>query len=142
MYKHILFATDLSKDSDLAADKARELANLYGANLSLLHVIEPIPTYGYIEIAELEEARRDEVNQVLGAVGQRLQVPALNQHIEVGLTKHQILKKTQELGVDLIVVGSHTHHGLARLLGSTANAILHNADCDVMVVKFKDKHKP
>jgi universal stress protein A len=138
MYKHILFATDLNKDSDLAANKARELANLYGASLSLLHVIEPIPTYGYVEIAELEEARRDEVNQALGAMGQRLQIPALNQHIEVGLTKHQILKKAHELGIDLVVVGSHTHHGLARLLGSTANAILHNADCDVMVVKFKE----
>lgn len=138
MYKNILFATDLSKDSELAADKARELANLYGAALSLLHVIEPIPTYGYVEIAELEEARRDEVNQVLSTLGQRLQVPALNQHIEIGLTKHQILKKAHELGIDLIVVGSHTHHGLARLLGSTANAILHNADCDVMVVKFKE----
>ncbi len=138
MYKHILLATDLSKDGEIAADKARELANLYQAKLSILHVIEPIPTYGYIEIAELEEARREEVNQALVKLSQRLQVQALDQHIEVGLTKHQILRKAKDLNVDLIVVGSHSHHGLSILLGSTANAILHNAECDVMVVRFKE----
>jgi universal stress protein A len=138
MYSHILLAVDLSKHCELVADKARELATLYKCKLSLLHVIEPIPTYGYIEIAELEEARREEVNQALVQLGQRLQIPALDQHIEVGLTKHQVLKKAKELNVDLLVVGSHHHHGLAILLGSTANAILHNAECDVMVVRLKD----
>lgn len=114
------------------------MANLYQAKLSILHVIEPIPTYGYIEIAELEEARREEVNQALVNLSQRIQVQALDQHIEVGLTKHQILRKAKDLNIDLIVVGSHSHHGLAILLGSTANAILHNAECDVMVVRFKE----
>lgn len=137
MYKHILLATDLTQDGEVAAEKAKVLANLYHAKLSLLHVIEPIPTYGYIEIAELEEARRAEVNQAMVKLAEKLQVSALDQHIEVGLTKHQILRKAKELGIDLIVVGSHGHHGLARLLGSTANAILHNAECDVLTVRFK-----
>lgn len=137
MYKHILLATDLSPDGEAAADKALELAKLYNIKLSILHIIEPIPSYGYIEISELEEARREEVNQALTKLAERLQVPPLDQHIEVGLTKHQILKKAQELQVDLIVVGSHSHHGLARLLGSTANAILHNAECDILVVRLK-----
>lgn len=137
MYKHVLLTTDLSQDSEIAADKAFELANLYQAKLSILHIIEPIPSYGYIEISELEDARREEVNQSLVQLAGKIQVPALNQHIEVGLTKHQILRKARELQADLIVVGSHSHHGLARLLGSTANAILHNAECDVLVVRFK-----
>jgi len=38
--------------------------------------------------------------------------------------------------VDLIVVGSHGRHGLARLLGSTATRIVHNAKCDVIVVRL------
>jgi universal stress protein A len=39
---------------------------------------------------------------------------------------------------DLIVVGSHGRHGIKMLLGSTANAVLHHAHCDVLAVRLKD----
>ena len=41
--------------------------------------------------------------------------------------------------VDLIIVGSHGRHGLALLLGSTANSVLHHAKCDVMAVRLIEK---
>ncbi|WP_313899138.1 universal stress protein [Leclercia adecarboxylata] len=47
---------------------------------------------------------------------------------------HRLAKKQ---GCDLIVVGSHGRHGLALLLGSTANDILHGAPCDVLAVRLK-----
>lgn len=37
----------------------------------------------------------------------------------------------------MIVVGSHGRHGLALLLGSTANDVLHGAPCDVLAVSLK-----
>lgn len=40
----------------------------------------------------------------------------------------------EALHSDLIVVGTHGHRGIARLLGSTANAVSHNARCDVLTV--------
>jgi len=43
-----------------------------------------------------------------------------------------------EIGADLIVVGSHGRHGLALLLGSTANGVLHGAPCDVLAVRVGD----
>jgi universal stress protein A len=39
-------------------------------------------------------------------------------------------------GVDLIVTGSHGPHGLGRLLGSTADGIVHRAHCDVLVARL------
>ncbi len=51
-------------------------------------------------------------------------------------TKEGILDAAREHGVDLIVVGSHGRHGLALLLGSTANAVLHGAPCDVLAVRL------
>jgi universal stress protein A len=36
---------------------------------------------------------------------------------------------------DLIVVGSHARWGLALLLGSTTDGVMHGADCDVLAVK-------
>jgi len=49
------------------------------------------------------------------------------------LSKHGMFKKTGQS----IVVGSHGRHGLALLLGSTANDILHGAPCDVLAVRLK-----
>ena len=51
-------------------------------------------------------------------------------------TKEGILGAAKEHGADLIVVGSHGRHGLALLLGSTANAVLHGAPCDVLAVRI------
>ena len=41
----------------------------------------------------------------------------------------------EQLDVDLIVVGSHGRYGLALLMGSTANGVLHGASCDVLAVR-------
>ena len=45
--------------------------------------------------------------------------------------------RATEQACDLIVVGSHGRHGLALLLGSTANDVLHGAPCDVLAVHLK-----
>ena len=46
----------------------------------------------------------------------------------------------KELETDLIVVGSHGRYGLALLMGSTANGVLHGATCDVLAVRV-GKHE-
>jgi len=56
----------------------------------------------------------------------------------MGSPKTEIIRVAQENGVDLIVVGSHGRHGLALLLGSTANGVLHYAPCDVLAVRLQD----
>jgi universal stress protein A len=43
----------------------------------------------------------------------------------------------EELGVDLIVMGTHGRHGLGLLLGSTATGVLHGCPCDVLTVRIK-----
>jgi universal stress protein A len=50
----------------------------------------------------------------------------------------EIVSIAEREQVDLIVLGSHGRHGLALLLGSTANSVLHNASCDVMAVRLRD----
>ncbi|EAW31305.1 hypothetical protein GP2143_07144, partial [marine gamma proteobacterium HTCC2143] len=57
------------------------------------------------------------------------------QHIIVGRAENEIHSLAEELGAELIVVGSHGRHGIALLLGSTANGILHGATCDVLAVR-------
>ena len=54
----------------------------------------------------------------------------------------EIVNAAKELGVDLIVIGSHGYTGLGRLLvGSTADRVLQCAPCPVLVVKDQLVHQ-
>ena len=141
--KHILLATDLSPASKIAATKAKALATLYHAKLTLAYVVEPLYAYENPDITRLEGSIMQEMKKEMAKLGEMLNIPTSDQKIEIGSVKTQLLQLADELAVDLIVVGSHGRHGLSRLLGSSASAIVHGAKCDVFVVrtpaKFRNK---
>jgi universal stress protein A len=141
MYKHILFATDLTEDTEFIIEKVRQLCSYSQAKLSLVHIVEPLPgySYAYLGIEDIEGQLLEESKQAISKLGLRLNVPQNLQHIEVGLTKTKILKVAEDNQVDLIICGSHGRHGLSLLLGSTANAILHGAKCDVLTVRLPEE---
>lgn len=140
MYKHILFATDLSDESDYIINKVRCMRDYTGAKLSLIHVVEPMPgySYAYLGIEDIEGQLIEESKSALAKLGTDLGVDKSNQYVEVGPTKSKIQGAAAEIGVDLIICGSHGRHGLSLLLGSTANAILHGSKCDVLVVRLPE----
>ena len=56
----------------------------------------------------------------------------------IGRPATEIRAHAKSVDADLIVIGSHGHHGLSgALLGSTANGVLHNAPCDVLTVRIQ-----
>ncbi len=137
MYKNVLFATDFDEVGLHAARKAKKIADENGAVLNLVHVIEPIPAYaypGFAGFAEVETAIREQAEKELASLAQDLKVDAQYCYLEFGSVKNEVLKLASEKKIDLIVTGSHGKHGLALLLGSTANAILHGSKCDVLIV--------
>lgn len=140
MYKHILFATDLADDTDYVIEKVRTIQQYTNAQLSLIHVVEPLPgySYAYLGIEDIEGQLIEESKTSLMKLGTRLSVDTKNCWVEVGPTKSKILEIAQNIGADLIVCGSHGRHGLSLLLGSTANAILHGAKCDVLTVRLPE----
>ncbi|WP_058535607.1 universal stress protein [Legionella saoudiensis] len=138
MYKRVLFATDFDEVGVLAAHKAKKIADENGADLILVHVVEPIPAYaypGFAGFAEVELSIREQAEKELNELGDKLGVDEQHRFIEFGSTKNEILRVAKERNIDLIVTGSHGKHGLSLLLGSTANSILHNAQCDVLIVR-------
>lgn len=141
MYKHILFATDLAEDTDYLVEKVRGMRDLVKAKLSLTHVVEPLPgySYAYLGIEDIEGQLIEEAKQSIEKLGSKLNVPKGDQYVEVGPTKTKILKVAEDIGADLIICGSHGRHGLSLLLGSTANAILHGAKCDVLTVRLPEE---
>ena len=136
-YKHILIATDFTDET--VVHRAAEVAKEMHAKLSVVHVVEPLPGYGYafIGAADVEVNLVDEAKKQLAALGKKHDISVKDQHIGLGPTKTEINRIAEENHVDLIVVGSHGRHGLSVLLGSTANAVIHSAKCDVLTVRMK-----
>ena len=141
MYKHILFATDLTEDTEYLINKVRSILAFTNAKLSLIHVVEPLPgySYAYLGIEDIEGQLITEARQSIEKLSEKFNVDKGNLYIEVGPTKTKILKIADDVGADLIICGSHGRHGLSLLLGSTANAILHGAKCDVLTVRLPEE---
>jgi universal stress protein A len=143
VYKHILLAVDFSNATESLVQRALALREFCGAELSLVHAVEPVvidPSYDVFPAVPLglEQEVADKAKQELMRLGERLGVTPERCHVVLGSTKNEILRCAREQAVDLIVVGSHGRHGVALLLGSTANAVLHGAPCDVLAVRISN----
>jgi universal stress protein A len=141
-YGHVLAAVDFSGGTEQVAARAAELAQRYMARLSLVHVVEPtlMEYTGELSLPEdvdVERQLMDTGQERMDELGERLHVKAKDRHVLSGPPRSEIVRLAEESDVDLIVVGSHGRHGLALLLGSTANAVLHYAPCDVVAVRIK-----
>jgi len=91
----------------------------------------PLDQDSSYDLLEAEKAK-------LMQLGDQLYVDLANRWMLWGVPKQEIIHIAEQENVDLIVVGSHGRHGLALLLGSTANSVLHYAKCDVMAIRLQD----
>lgn len=142
LYKKILLGIDLEHAEDKVARTAIDLAKQFEAELWAVYVIEHMKGYDalYYQINfDVEKALMEEAQQKMAAFGEKYNIPKQNQVIKMGVTKFNLLQEAQEIKADLIVVGSHGRHGVQLLLGSTANAVLHGAECDVLVVHLRNQ---
>ncbi len=144
-YQHVLLAVDYTKHSVYVAEKARLLANKYQAKLSVIHVLDniPMPDTNYGTVIALDQISADELLEAekikFMELGDQLAIDVVNRWMVWGIPTQEIINIADQEQVDLIIVGSHGRHGLALLLGSTANSVLHHAKCDVMAVRLIEK---
>jgi universal stress protein A len=107
--------------------------------LHFIHVIEPLSfAYGGdipMDFSGIQEEIHQQASQQMLRLSETHNIDAQHQHIVLGKPEVEIHTKAAELETDLIVVGSHGRHGLALLMGSTANGVLHGANCDVLAVR-------
>ncbi len=143
-YDHILLAADFFQEDQVVINKARSLADKYQAKLSVVHVVDSIPITdaGYGGDIPFDLDLTTELMAIakkkLLALARQLAINDDNVWLEIGSPKTEIVRIANEIQVDLIVLGSHGRHGLALLLGSTANGVLHHAQCDVLAVRLQD----
>ncbi|MBB3104853.1 universal stress protein [Azomonas macrocytogenes] len=140
-YKHILVAIDLTDECLPVIARGNELARINGARLRLVHIIEPMAmAFGGDVPMDLSMMQQQQFEQARAQMKKfTAQYPELTTeqcHLAYGQPRQEVHRLAQEQNCDLIVVGSHGRHGLALLLGSTANDILHGAPCDVLAVRL------
>jgi len=141
-YRHILVGVDFSAHSLRAVRRALDLAKRNGGGIHLVHALESHlsydPAYDPVLVQQhdmdldqaLMEAAKGRMEQMIDDLG----AGDLPRRVLFGSPKRVILSVAEALRSDLIVVGTHGHRGIGRLLGSTASAITHSARCDVLTV--------
>lgn len=140
-YSHIMVAVDMSREASYLCQKAQQLSESGKTRISLLHVVEPIMAMPPYELPSafpegLEQQMVEQAKQRLEELGRENHVSEWDLKVDIGATKSVILQHAQADKADLIIIGSHGRHGVSRLLGSTSNAVLHHAECDVLAVRI------
>lgn len=143
----ILVPTDFSKSSDNALTYAVAFAEKFGAKILLLHVVQDLALF--IPEAVLPapplvppvEQFLTAAKEALDRAIRRLNRPGVTIQPEVaeGVTYEEVLRVARERDVDLIVMGTHGHTGLAHvLLGSIAEKVVRRAPCPVLTVRHPE----
>ncbi len=142
IYKKILLAIDLRVTHDeYTISRAVELAKKTNATLSIIHVMEPIYSYGSIQgqtIVEWERKIIEDARTAFKDLVSGYDISPDELTIVTGSPKAVITEQAKKLKVDLIIVGAHTKHGIQVLLGSTANGVINQAHCDVLVIRTQE----
>lgn len=151
----ILLATDGSEEATLAAQIAAEMVDKIGSELHIVHVRPRIaPHYpGYYVGPEVVENAQQREQEQLDRQAQRLldtQVERVRAaggsvaqaHLRIGRSAEEIVALAEELGADLIVIGSRGRRGIRRaLMGSVSDSIVRHAHCSVLVVRKEQREE-
>lgn len=166
MYKNILVAVDLEGGSEQVLAKAAEIAASdcccdsccncsddcdchchSKSKITLLNVGHfPVPTYAGVYGGGAYGGPEFFVdfNDIRASLLPKLEAMVIEHGlkntsvvVEFGRASDLIIEVAERELVDLIILGSHGKHGVALLLGSTADGVLHHAKCDVLAVRIK-----
>ena len=143
MYQSIIAALDFSQNRRKVMDAALRLANNDASKLHLVHVVQPISSGNDLSVytknfQAVEDEAVESATAKLAEFGEAETVPADQVYTKLGDTAGEIRKIVAAIGAEVIVIGSHGHSGKMRLLGATANKLLHGASCDVLTVHAAD----
>lgn len=147
MHKKILLPIDTSKASEMAGEYAISSADITGADIIVLHVID---TY-YLDALpqrdlreKLEKQFRNEGKEAVQKFEKKIEDEQCASHckninlismIKEGKPDDIILKTADELGIDHIVMGKSGKHGLEKfLVGSTTERVVRGAKVPVNVI--------
>jgi nucleotide-binding universal stress UspA family protein len=137
----VLLATDGSEEATLALQTAADLSERTGSELHVVHVGEVPLVYhperhGYHIQYERDEKEARELLETQVAGIKATAATVAQEHLRMGKADEHIVVLAEELGVDLIVMGSRGLGGVKRaLMGSVSDSVVRHAHCPVLVVR-------
>jgi nucleotide-binding universal stress UspA family protein len=143
LFPHIIVPIDFEASANDALEVAMELAQAFGAKLTLIHVWE-MPVYPYMEFMLDSQVIATVQDRAVAMLASKLEqvrksLPNAESKLETGLAWNGILKAVDELRPDLIVMGTHGRRGLSHaLLGSVAEKVVRLSPIPVLTVRPKN----
>lgn len=144
MYETVLFPTNGGKASERAGEDAVGLAKTHGSDLHVLYVVDE-KVYGaysgdeYVHDSEgIEAGLRQEGEKAVNEVARRARDHGVEVTTELrdGVPHEEIQEYNNELGADLLVMGTKDRPGEYRqLLGSVTERVLRTTSTPLVVVK-------
>lgn len=141
MYDRILVPTDGSTGTAHVALHAIELADIHGATLHTLHVIDTAVTGHLTDAGVSTESLDSRARQSVETVEQMADRHGVDCHtaIREGTPAETILDYARDEGIELIVAGTHGRSGVKRhLVGSVTERLVRHASCPVLTVRLPD----
>ena len=137
--ERILLATDGSEDAVRATEAASDLARRGGAELHVVHVWHDVPGFAH-DFVKRELKKQGQ--EILDAQVEKIRAgggEVTEAHLRGGRTSNEVIELSEELGVDLLVVGSRGLGTVQRILmGSQSEEIVHHAQVPVLVLRSED----
>ncbi len=139
-FKTILVPTDFSPHSEKSLDYAVLTAKKFRAKILLFHVIEPFPytTPDAFMVVDNSEAMRSIADALIKNLSKGLRAKGITviTSLVVGNPAREIVLKTEQAKIDLIVMGTHGRTGVEHvLLGSVAEKVVRLSRCPVMTIR-------
>ena len=126
-------------------EQAAQLARGMQGQLHVAHVYIPaaiavaaaaVPPLVVSIPDETIELERKTKRQELAALTSAYEVSPANMHLEVGVVSDMLCELAQRLRIDMMVMGAISRSGVNRILiGSTAETVLEQLPCDLIIVK-------
>lgn len=140
--RHVVAAVDFSAPSDAAVERAVELAEAFGARMTLLHVAAPDPDFVGYEVgpqgerdARARELRGEHATLQERAAALRARGLDARALLVEGPSVETLLAEAERLEADLLVMGSHGHGRLYdALVGSVSAGVIRAGRLPVLLV--------
>jgi len=135
----ILVPVDFSDCSQKALQYAIPFAKQFGAELVLLHVVEPYSLVPEMVPYDFETTRdsRVELDALAGEVAKTAHCQT---SVRTGTAHLEITAAARDLCADLIIISTHGHTGLTRkVFGSTTEKVVRYAPCPVLIVRERER---
>lgn len=153
--KNLVFATDLNSNTRQAFRYALSLAQQYQAKITLLHVLEPLSTFGTalleaymphdvsdkLHAHTLEEVRKKLQKQLESFCQEELHATAAESHLIAdtvvieGHPADSVIAYAKQIQADMIVMGTHSHSLITKIfVGSISQKATQTSSIPLLIV--------